>query len=88
MYMFITILCLTGVCCKLLDMVFQSVAKEVSKPLIASNSAIVMVAYKRYLVDYIPKSPLCGMKNHVHGVSLEVVKDKHSSLDFPNYNER
>lgn len=44
-----------------------------------------MTESKKFLVDFILKSPLPRQKNHLHGASLEVVMDKFSTLASPNY---
>ena len=60
-------------------------ANKVPKSYIAKNFAIVKVASKQFLVEYILKSPLPREENHFHGVSLEIVVDKFSTLASPNY---
>ena len=76
---------LNGRCRELLDMAYQCVANEVMKTPIAKNSAIVMPSSKKFLADYLLKSPSNGEGHHLAGSSLEVVMDKFSTLASPNY---
>lgn len=41
----------SGVCCELLDIVFQCVAKVVFRTPIVKNSTIVMAARKQFMAD-------------------------------------
>ena len=70
-------------CRELLDMAFHCVANEVSIIPIPKNSTIVMVASKQFLVDYILKSPILGEINQLHGILLDVIIDKFSTLASP-----
>ena len=71
-------------CCESLDIAYQCVANEVMKTPTAKNSVIVMAASKKFLVDYLLKSPSNGEGYYLAGSLLEVVMDKFSTLASPN----
>ena len=73
-----------GTCRELLDMAYQCVANEVMKTFTAKNFTIVMAMRKRFLADYLLKSPSNGEGHHLVGSSLEIVMDKFSTLAFLN----
>ena len=51
----------------------------------AKNSAIVMAASKKFLTNYLLKSPSNGDGHHLADSSLKVVMDKFSTIASPNY---
>jgi hypothetical protein len=65
-------------------MTYQYVANEVLKTPTTKNSAIVMAANKRFLADYLLKSPINVEGHHLVGSSLEVVMDKVITPASPN----
>jgi hypothetical protein len=67
-----------------LDMAYQCVANEVIKTSTAKNSTIVMATSKKFLADYLLKTPSNAEGHHLVGESLEVVMDKFSTLASPN----
>lgn len=69
-----------GVCRESLNMAYQCVANEMSKPQLQKNLVIVIAASKQILIDYIFIFLLLGKKTHLHGASLEVVINKFSTL--------
>ena len=73
-----------GTCRESLDMAYQCVTNEAMKSSSAKNSAIVMTTSKKFLADYLLKSPSNGEGHHLAGLSLEVVMDKFSTIGFPN----
>ena len=48
-----------------LDIAYQCIANELMKTSTVKNSAIVMVASKHFLVDYLFKSPSNGERHHL-----------------------
>ena len=73
-----------GTCRESLEMTYQCVANEVLKTSTTKNSAIVTASSKKFLADYLLKSPLNGDGHHLAGSSLEVVMDKFNTLASPN----
>ena len=65
-----------GTCRESLDMTYQYFANEVLQTSTTTNSALVMVASKQLLADYLLRSPTIGESHHLVGSSLEVVMDK------------
>ena len=72
-------------CCESLDMAYQCIANEILKTPTVNNLVIVMAASKKFLVDYLLKSPACGEGQNFVGSSLEVVMDMFNILASPNY---
>lgn len=73
-----------GMCRESIDIAYQCIAKEVGKPPTAKNSTIVIVANKQLFANYLLKSPIPRMKNHLKEASLELVMDKFQILVSPN----
>jgi hypothetical protein len=65
-------------------MAYQCVANEVMKTPTARNFAIIMAANKKFLANYLLKSPSNGDEHHLSGSSLQFVMDKFSTLASPN----
>jgi hypothetical protein len=73
-----------GTCRESLDITYQCIVNEVLKTPTTKNSAIVMAASKKKLVDYLLKSPANVEGHYVVGSSLEVVINKFSTFTSPN----
>ena len=71
-----------GVCLDSIDLMYNCVAPEVAKTPNAKNSAIVMAASKKFLVDWL-LCPTPGQA-HLQGASLDLVMDKFNNLSSPN----
>jgi hypothetical protein len=69
-----------GICRETINLVYQCVAKEVSRTPNATNSAIMIGASRVFLENFLFKSPTPGEKRP----SLESVMDKYEALASPN----
>ena len=70
--------------CESLDMNYQYVANVVIKTPTARNSVIILAMSKKFLADYLLKSPSNGEGHHLASSSLEVVIDKISIFASSN----
>ena len=71
-------------CRNSLDMTYQCVTNEILKIPTAKKLAIVMVASKQFLANYLLKSPASGENHRLVGSSLEVVMDKFNTFASQN----
>ena len=71
-------------CHESLEMTYLCVANEVMKTSTAKKIALIMATSKKFLADYLLKSPSNGKGHHLANSPLTVVINKFSILASPN----